>query len=154
MKGGLQFNHHIFSLEKGYNLHKPTKKVRSRTRGANSIPAANTFFFLSLSFSVRLSPRLCWSASRSIYFYGLQTLWILCWEMLVCVCYSKTVCLLAILVFAACGSQEVVFHSSFNVVLHPRPPNLCYGENTEGGREGKKSKGGMGTAYMPGKGRI
>jgi len=24
-EGSLQFNHHIFSLEKGYNLHKPTE---------------------------------------------------------------------------------------------------------------------------------
>lgn len=35
--------------------------------------------------------------------------------MFVCVCVIQRLCLLAILVFAARGWQEVVFHSSFNV---------------------------------------
>lgn len=58
--------------------------------------------------------------------------------MLVCVCYSKAVCLLAVLVSAACGWQEVVFHSNFNVVSHP-PIAVTVKTQREEGKGKKKT---------------
>lgn len=134
---------HIFP-RKGYNLHEPTKGQEQSTR-CQLHPSSQHIFSSSFPFGASLVPSRSLSVCLSQHPFHLflrdllQSLWILGWVMLVCVrvCYSKTVCLLAILVFAACGWQEVVFHSSFNV---SHPPHIHYGENTQRGREVKNSR--------------
>lgn len=138
--GPLQLNHHIFSLVRDIIYTNPLKGQEHSMRCQLQQPIH--FFFLFLSVSLSFCRHLCRSVSRSIpsfpsVFTGRTPVTAdfrcLIREMLVCVrvCYSKTVCLLAILVFIACGWHAAMLHSCFNV----SHPHLDYGQKTERGRE-------------------
>lgn len=135
----------------------PLKGQEQNTRCQLHPGSQHIFFFLfpflSVSLSLSMSVGLSFCLSFHLFLWAPITVDFMLGDARVCLLFKGRVS------FSSLGFCSVWLAGSGVPLQFQRrlaSPHRRYGQNTERGREGEKknSKGGMGTTYRPGKGRI